>query len=214
MSIALRPAPLAAPERITVVSGLPRAGTSLLMQLLEAAGLELARDDARAPDADNPRGYAELAAVKGIRRDASFLAGCRGRVVKIVAPLLTALPAVHAYRAVFVERDLAEVIASQRTMLQRTGHAAPPEGEPALVRAFEATLARTRAWLAARPAIDVLFIDHRRLIEAPRPTVELLADFLRRTSADPARSESEAARQARLAAMGAVIDPALYRQRR
>ncbi|MEZ4330332.1 MAG: sulfotransferase family protein [Myxococcota bacterium] len=214
MSTDRRSPPLAAPERITVVSGLPRAGTSLLMQLLAAAGIELARDDARAPDADNPRGYSELAAVKGIRRDASFLASCRGRAVKIVAPLLPALPADQAYRVVFVERELAEVLASQRTMLQRAGHASAAEGDPDLARAFDATLVRARAWLAARPAIDTLFIDHRRLIEAPRPTVERLADFLVRTSADPARSEPEAARRARLDAMAAVIDPALHRQRR
>lgn len=209
-----RPRPLAAPDRITVVSGLPRSGTSLLMQLLEAAGLELARDDARGPDADNPRGYAELEAAKGIRRDAAFLAGCRGRAVKVVAPLLSALPPDHAYRVVFVERDLDEVLASQRTMLERAGRAVPSADDPALGRAFASTLARCRAWLAERPGIDAFYVAHRRLIQDPWATVEGLAEFLRRTSADPARSESADARQARLAAMAAVIDPALYRQRR
>jgi hypothetical protein len=101
---------------ITIVSGLPRSGTSMMMQMLEAAGLEIASDALRAADADNPRGYYELEAVKRIRDDDSFLGECVGRVVKIVAPLLPSLPEEYDYRIVFMERDLAEVLASQREM--------------------------------------------------------------------------------------------------
>lgn len=205
--------PLAAPERITVVSGLPRAGTSLLMQLLEAAGLAIARDEARAADEDNPRGYLELSAVKAIRRDVAFLADCRGRVVKIVAPLLLELPADHAYRVLFVERDPSELLASQRAMLQRAGQRVPSDAEPALARAFAATVARCRAWLAERPAIDCLFVPHRRLLLDPRAELERIADFLERTAARAGAPEPVAARRERLAAMASVIDPTLYRQR-
>lgn len=223
--------PLAAPDRITVVSGLPRAGTSLLMQLLEAAGLAIACDDARPPDADNPRGYLELAAVKAIQRDSSFLAGCRGRVVKIVAPLLLALPPDHAYRVLFVERDPGELLASQWAMLRRAGQAVSGGGEAALARAFAATLARCRAWLAERPAIDCLFVEHRALLQEPLASVERIAAFLARTggagahcAARPDAAVEAGARAAphgqpraqreRLVAMTRVIDPALYRQRR
>ena len=52
------------PDWITVVSGVPRSGTSMMMSVLEAGGLEPLKDDIRAADEDNPRGYYELELVK------------------------------------------------------------------------------------------------------------------------------------------------------
>ena len=48
---------------ITIVSGLPRSGTSLAMQLLVAGGLPVLTDGARRADENNPRGYFEFARV-------------------------------------------------------------------------------------------------------------------------------------------------------
>ena len=45
---------------IIVVSGLPRSGTSMLMLMLKAGGVEIATDNVRRADEDNPRGYFEL----------------------------------------------------------------------------------------------------------------------------------------------------------
>ena len=94
-----------------VVSGLPRSGTSLVMQMLAAAGLPVFGDDARPPDADNPRGYFEHAAVRRLAEDPSVLAAAEGRVVKVVAPLVRALPEGGRYRVIFVERAIDEVVA-------------------------------------------------------------------------------------------------------
>ncbi len=44
-------------DDITIVSGLPRCGTSLMMQMIDAGGLRALTDEARARDEDNPRGY-------------------------------------------------------------------------------------------------------------------------------------------------------------
>ena len=108
------------PDRlITVVSGLPRSGTSMMMQMLVAAGLEAASDARRIQDDDNPHGYFELEAVKRIRQDASFLGGVVGKALKVVAPLLPSLPNKFDYAVVFLERDLSEVLASQSAMLSR-----------------------------------------------------------------------------------------------
>jgi len=52
------------PTPIIVVSGLPRSGTSLMMQMLRAGGVPIAADDVRAPDEHNPHGYFEFEAVK------------------------------------------------------------------------------------------------------------------------------------------------------
>jgi hypothetical protein len=44
---------------ITIVSGVPRSRTSLVMQMLVAGGLTPLPDGQRAADANNPRGYFE-----------------------------------------------------------------------------------------------------------------------------------------------------------
>ncbi|MCA9511706.1 MAG: hypothetical protein KC560_13435, partial [Myxococcales bacterium] len=54
----------AARDAVVLVTGLPRAGTSLAMQMLAAGGVPLLVDDARPPDASNPRGYLEYAPVR------------------------------------------------------------------------------------------------------------------------------------------------------
>src|SRR5512134_4034770 len=116
---------------ITVVTGLPRAGTSLVMQMLVAGGVPILVDGARPADADNPRGYLEFAPVKRLREDASWLPRARGRAVKVVVPLVCDLPPSERYRVLLVERDVREVLASQRTMLAGRGHAPDPPSREA-----------------------------------------------------------------------------------
>src|SRR5208337_715364 len=55
---------------IIIVSGLPRSGTSLMMQMLASGGLKTVTDNVRTADTDNPRGYYELEKVKKIKDDA------------------------------------------------------------------------------------------------------------------------------------------------
>jgi len=47
--------------RITVVSGLPRSGTSLMMQMIVAGGISALTDGLRTADENNPKGYYEWA---------------------------------------------------------------------------------------------------------------------------------------------------------
>ena len=115
---------------VTVVSGLPRSGTSLMMQMLAAGGVELLIDQIRRADADNPRGYFELEAVKRTRQDASWLDDAAGKAVKVIHLLLRDLPDDREYRVVMMSRDLDEVLASQQAMLARSGKKGanlPPE---------------------------------------------------------------------------------------
>lgn len=210
--------PLESPDRITIVSGLPRSGTSLLMQLLGAAGLELAQDTARPPDADNPRGFFELEAARRLRAGSGFLEGCRGRVVKVVAPLVLDLDPALGLRLLFIERDLDEVLASQRAMLTRRGESWRAEQEAALRRAFEGVVARCRVRFAGVPETPALFVSHSALVHSPEAAIEQIVDFLAATAAGPDgagldgfRPEQAAAVRA---ALRAVIEPSLHRQRR
>ena len=79
-------------EFITVVSGLPRSGTSMLMQMLTAADYPCLTDGVRQADADNPHGYFECEQVKRIRQDRTWVPEAKGKAVKIIAQLIPFLP--------------------------------------------------------------------------------------------------------------------------
>jgi len=200
-------------EIITIVTGLPRSGTSLMMQMLEAAGIAACTDGERAADASNPRGYyeqREVAALLTKDKDRAWLADARGRALKVVAPLLAALPlrmpeagakaTPLRYRVVFMERDIHELLHSQGQMLERL---APDKAgrdqraDPA--KAYFQQVKAARAWLG-RHGIPAIAVDYNALIVDPRPRVDALAEFLGRPAAAPA--------------MAAVVDPSLYRSRR
>ena len=187
---------------VVVVSGLPRSGTSMLMGMLAGGGMEALADGVRAADEDNPRGYYELERVKQLQTgmDTAWLREARGKCVKVISYFLKHLPAGQHYRIVFVRRDLAEVLASQRRMLERRGE---PVGDPAedgrLAGAFAAHLDEVERELAARTDCEVLYVDHRAAIESPRAVAVQVNRFLR-VHLDVDR-------------MAAAVDPRLYRQR-
>ena len=187
---------------ITVVSGLPRSGTSMMMQMLRAGGLAVLADAARPADDSNPRGYLEDTRVKRVMQDAAWLGEADGKAVKIVAPLLSYLPPGHDYRVVFMERDLDEVLASQAAMLARAGQTG---ADPAVLRrAFYAQLERVKAWLAAQPNVQTCYVPYRAVVATPQLEAERVAAFLD-AGLDAAGLDA--------AAMARAVDPSLYRER-
>ncbi len=185
---------------ITVVSGLPRSGTSLVMQMLQAGGHPILCDEHRPADADNPRGYLEYAKVRTLERDATWLAEAEGRAVKIVSPLLTRLPTGFDYRVIFVRRNLHEVVRSQEQMLQRRNQPIGPD-KTAMIQHFERHLTSIDEWLASRPDIQVLNCQHESLIRDPDTVARAIAQFLEQVSILGVNQ------------MAGVVDPALHRQR-
>jgi hypothetical protein len=189
-------------EPLVVVSGLPRSGTSMMMQMLGAGGLSLLTDGTRAADASNPSGYFELESVTRLDAAAAraLVAAGRGKAVKIVSPLLHHLPDPGPYRVVFMRRDLDEVLDSQDRMLARRGEAVV-DGESAGLRPrFEQHLEDVRAMLARRPCFDTLEVEHRDVLRDPRAAAGRVARFLG-TPLDVDR-------------MAAAVNPALHRSRR
>ena len=181
---------------ITVVSGLPRSGTSMLMQMLEAGGLPPYTDAERAADPSNPRGYYEHERVKALARDNSWLAEAEGHVLKVIAQLLRYLPDGFDYRVVFLDRDLAEVLASQSAMLQRLGR---PAAKPAVLRpVFERQFTEAKRWLDAHPRAEVLYVSHLDVIVEPAAQATRINDSLGGTLDEDA--------------MVAIVDPSLHRQ--
>jgi len=187
-------------DYVTIVSGLPRSGTSMMMNMLTAGGLPALVDNLRKPDEDNPRGYFEYEPVKQTKKDPSWLDRATGKVVKMVYRLLYDLPADRQYRVVFMQRDLGEVIASQNVMLARQGKPPGPLSDERLMALFEAELQKAYEWLAAQPNFRVLYVNYNDTIRNPRPTIESLNAFL------GGDLDTDA--------MLRVVDPTLYRQQR
>jgi Sulfotransferase family len=184
-------------DEIIIVSGLPRSGTSLMMQMLDRGGIPVVTDNVRTADTDNPRGYYELERVKTIKRDASWLPEMKGKAVKIVSQLLYELPSNHKYRVIFMERDLDEVVPSQEKMLIRLGRAAAPAAE--IKRQYALHLERLRQWLAEQRYIEVLHVRYDDVMQRPEEQAERVSAFLGGRT-DPAR-------------MIEAIDASLYRNR-
>jgi hypothetical protein len=183
---------------VIVVSGLPRSGTSLMMQLLDAGGIEVVTDCIRTADTDNPRGYYECERVKKIKHDASWLPGTRAKAVKMVSQLLYDLPATEQYRIIFMERDMAEVLDSQEKMLHRLGRPGVPR--PEIMRSFEIHLARLERWLLKQPNMAILRVRYADVVAQPEVEAKRLNEFL------GGRLEVPKAIRA--------IDPSLYRNRK
>lgn len=182
---------------IVVVSGLPRSGTSLMMQMLHRGGLPVVTDDIRTADTDNPRGYFEFERVKKTREDSSWLPGARGKVVKMVSSLLYDLPATERYRIIFMERDLDEILESQETMLRRLGRPTVPT--EVMRNSFLIHLDRLNRWLPQQDFMTVLRVNYNRLLADSVSEISRLVAFL--DQLPPGERLLEA------------IDPALYRNR-
>jgi hypothetical protein len=183
---------------ITIVSGLPRSGTSLMMQMLQGGGIPIVTDHVRTADTDNPRGYYEFEQVKAIKRDANWLPATRGKAFKMVSQLLYDLPPGETYHIIFMERDLDEVLLSQEKMLTRLGQTPAPRD--AMRRAFLLHLERLHEWLAGQAKVTVLRVGYRDLVERPREQAERIAAFLG-GAVDVER-------------MALAVDPSLYRNRK
>lgn len=183
---------------ITVVSGLPRSGTSLMMQMLAAGGMPILTDRRRLPDEDNPRGYLEWEEVKRLPENPALIAQGEGMAVKVVSQLLTFLPANHEYRILFIERPLPEILASQDAMLDRRKTAAAPS-DADIADAFRQHLREVTELLVEREDFSVCRVGYRRLVANPLQWAQTVRDFL--------------AVDLHVQAMAAQVDPALHRNR-
>jgi hypothetical protein len=164
---------------IIVVSGLPRSGTSLMMQILQAGGLEILTDNARLADLDNPKGYYEYERVKKLKDgDVDWVRDARGKVIKVVAPLLEYLPSKYPYLVIFMQRNMEEILASQKQMLIRRGEATDNVSDDTLADLYRKHLDKIEAWLAGQRNMQVLYVRYDALIQAPSSEIENIVRFL------------------------------------
>ena len=186
-------------ETITIVSGLPRSGTSMMMKMLAAGGIEPLIDNLREADDDNPKGYFEFERVKQIERDNAWLEDARGRVVKLISALLKHLPSEYNYKIIFMRRAMSEILASQRQMLLRRGEPADAAPDEKMAVMFEKHLAQVESWLAGQPNVETIYVSYNEVMKDPRPHVERINNFL--------------GGSLEVDAMTAIADRSLYRQK-
>lgn len=187
---------------VLIVSGLPRSGTSMLMKMLEAGGLEVATDEIRAADLDNPKGYYELERVKELDKqgaDKAWVAGMRGKVLKVVSFLLRDLPGDNSYKVLFVDRDLDEVLASQNRMLAHRDKEDSQVSDEKMKENYANHLRRTKSMLERETRFEVFYLDHRAVIDEGTKQAAAINRFL-----GGHLDEQK---------MAQVIDPQLYRNR-
>jgi len=163
---------------IVIVSGVPRSGTSLAMQMLDAGGLPVLSDGLRAADTDNPRGYYEWERTKGLAQQPNIIAEAEGRAVKVISSLLLALPQGHDYRVILMLRPLDEVLASQTVMLRNRGTGGPPLAPAAMLAALQAHLAQVNAWLRGRLDLAVFRMSFHDLLADPPGQAERMTRFV------------------------------------
>ncbi len=184
---------------ISIVSGLPRSGTSMMMQMIDVGGIPAMTDNVRVADEDNPKGYYEFEAVKRTRRDASWLEQAPGKVVKMVHVLLLDLPLNREYRVVFMKRHLEEVVKSQDIMLERSSKQGAAADREKIIRVFGSQLKQVDKWVADHDCFKILYVDYNQIMRDPGPSIEAVNLFL--------------GSDLNVEAMKAVIDPSLYRNR-
>ena len=165
-------------KSIIIVSGLPRSGTSMMMKMLAEGGLSIVTDEVRRADGDNPNGYFEFETVKSLP-DGNFtwLKQADGKVVKVISSLLEYLPSEYSYKVIFMERELKEILASQKKMLLHRNEPAKLDDSEMELQ-FRNHLAAVKAWLIRQANYEVLYVNFNSLIADPKTICGQISDFI------------------------------------
>ncbi len=186
---------------IIIVSGLPRSGTSMMMKMLELAGLEILTDNLRTADANNPKGYYEFERVKKLKAgDFDWLSTAQGKVVKVISALLEYLPNQYQYKIIFMRRNMDEILSSQRQMLVRDGKHDDEVPDGKLAELYENHLKKIGTWLEQQPNMSTLYISYNQIVRDPEPDLNRIIQFL--------------GKDLDIKSMLQVVDRDLYRERR
>jgi len=195
---------------ILIVTGLPRTGTSMMMQMLKAAGMPINYDDKDFHDIDNPRGYLELDSIKDIiKHHDAMLKEMDGKATKIISQWMLAFLSVplegYHVKVICMQRDLREVLRSQAILIERRWgfyaklwvDGAMADAQKTIMTGYRVHMHHIGKMLQWR-GIDQLRVDYSGCLEKPYKVCE---DVLRFSDIPSAN----------LGAMVNAIDQSLYR---
>jgi hypothetical protein len=150
----------------------------MMMKMLVEGGLPAVMDSLRQADEDNPNGYFEIESSKSLKDgDYKWLYDAQGKVVKVISYLLEFLPDDLSYDVIFMEREISEVLASQRKMLQRRNEISELS-DAEMQTQFREHLQAVKYWTARRPNMRILFVKYSEMVKAPENLCKSIVDFL------------------------------------
>ena len=161
-------------NQITIVSGLPRSGTSLMMQMLDKGGVDILSDGKRKADISNPKGYYEYEPVMAIHKDNTWLSKAQNKGLKVVAPLLKHLDPKYRYKVIFMNRDLTEILQSQQTMIGKNKDVLPIH----LLEAYQKELITIDTWKDNEPYVELLYVNYSDLFTNAKAITQQIHTFL------------------------------------
>jgi hypothetical protein len=186
-------------KKVVIVSGLPRSGTSMMMKMLVEGGLSAVMDSLREADEDNPNGYFEIEDVKALKDGQNrWIYDAPGKVVKVISYLLEFLPKDLDFDVIFMDREIHEVLASQKKMLARRNETSLISDED-MEKQYRDHLKAVKYWLPRQPNVRVMYVKYDQMVKSPQTLVPSILEFLNL----PLNAE----------AMAAVPNPSLYRNR-
>lgn len=155
-----------------IVTGLPRSGTSMLMQMLRAGGVPVNFDATREralqerfTDA-NPQGFLELG------RGAALAGVPAGMATKVWPIIVPRLPLDKIYKVLLITREEA---ARRRSYDRMRGHVIPEQQHARALGNFAAM----RAYLEAQPqSFALLDLAYAQVVADPRATARAIGTFL------------------------------------
>ena len=186
-------------ECIVVVSGLPRSGTSMMMQVLQAGGLEILCDEKRQADASNPRGYFEFEPVKTLAKNLDWVNDAKGKALKVVTQLLPQLPRRMKYAIIYMARPLGEILSSQSKMLSRLDRKGASISDRQLAATYKKQVELVGDYLSQYEEVVAITVDYREALSDPIKMASQVNSLL-----GGILDES---------AMAAVVDPSLRNEK-
>lgn len=161
-------------DQIVIVSGLPRSGTSLMMQMLNNGGMEILTDGKRVADQSNPKGFYEYEPVMSIHKNNTWLKEAENKTLKVVAPLLKFLDSKYRYKVIFMTRDINEVIKSQQIMKGKD----PETLSISLLDSYDKLFGTIELWENREPNVEMVYINYKDVIEDPTTAIDTVTSFI------------------------------------
>ena len=175
-------------DSITVVTGLPRSGTTMLMRMLEAGGVPLYYDNSR-PMFFEENGRQCISYNAMLREtekspdlrdgESEWLNECYGKAVKILNPAKVMIPKGHKYNFIWCSRRVKDLVRSQFKWWQAIGK--PRTDDPQRTIA-SAEIARSEGLAALKkyPKSRLMVVEFKDAITKPRAVAIRLARWLGR----------------------------------
>lgn len=151
---------------ITTVSGVAGSGMNLIMEMLEAGGASILKDDSQ-------KSY-DYEKVHSIAQNNVWLANAVDKSIKISAPFLANLPASFDYKIIYLERSLDTLLTSHLKMQGKDTSNFPVE----LAQTLQNQDKKAKSWIMRQPNPNVLFLDFEEVVNHPNMTAINVANFV------------------------------------